>query len=71
MLVGGLVALMHGLTRATRDVDITVGVGPDCLDLLLGAVREAALEPAPGAEELARRSYVLPCVDRMYRAPSQ
>jgi len=63
MVIGGYAAILYGEPRLTRDIDITVGLGPDQLERLLDVVREADLVPAQGAEELARRNYVLPCSD--------
>jgi predicted nucleotidyltransferase len=63
MVIGGYAAILYGEPRLTRDIDITVGLGPDHLDRLLDAVRQADLVPAQGAEDLARRNYVLPCSD--------
>ena len=64
MVIGGYAAILYGEPRLTRDIDITVGVGPDRLGDLLDVVREAGLLPAEGAEELALRNYVLPCSDQ-------
>lgn len=63
MVIGGHAAILYGEPRLTRDIDITVELGPDRLEDLLEVVREAGLVPAQGAEELARRNYVLPCSD--------
>ncbi len=63
MVIGGHAAILYGEPRLTRDIDITVGAGPDRLGDLLKVVREAGLVPASGAEELALRNYVLPCSD--------
>lgn len=63
MVIGGHAAVLYGEPRLTRDIDITLGVGPDRLGELLDIVRGADLVPAQGAQELALRSYVLPCSD--------
>ncbi|MDR7427161.1 MAG: DUF6036 family nucleotidyltransferase [Armatimonadota bacterium] len=63
MVIGGHAAILYGEPRLTRDIDITLGVGPDRLGELLEIVRMAGLVPAPGAQELALRNYVLPCSD--------
>jgi hypothetical protein len=39
MLIGGQAVLVHGEPRLTRDIDITLGVGPEGLDLEGTAVR--------------------------------
>jgi hypothetical protein len=63
MVIGGHAAILYGEPRLTRDIDITVGMGPDRLQELLDVVRSAGLVPAQGAEDLALRNYVLPCSD--------
>ena len=63
MVIGGHAAILYGEPRLTRDLDITLGVGPDRLGELLEIVRDADLVPAQGAQELALRNYVLPCSD--------
>jgi len=63
MVIDGHAAILYGEARLTRDIDITLGAGPDRIGELLEIVREAGLVPAQGAQELALRSYVLPCSD--------
>jgi len=63
MVIGGHAAILYGEPRLTRDLDITLGVGPDRLGELLDIVRDVDLVPAQGAQELALRNYVLPCSD--------
>jgi predicted nucleotidyltransferase len=63
MVIGGHAAVLYGEPRLTRDIDITLGIGPDRLRELLDIVRDVELMPAGGAEDLARGSYVLPCSD--------
>lgn len=63
MVIGGHAAVLYGEPRLTRDIDFTLGIGPDRLDELLEIVRDADLVPAEGAQDLARQSYVLPCSD--------
>lgn len=63
MVIGGHAAILYGEPRLTRDIDVAVALGPDQLGRLLDVVRGAGLVPAQGAEELARRNYVLPCSD--------
>ena len=63
MVIGGHAAVLYGEPRLTRDIDITLGVGPDRLGEVLDMVRDADLVPAEDAQELALTSYVLPCSD--------
>ena len=45
LLIGGLAVSLHGVERATMDVDITVAMTPDNLAHLIGAARELKLAP--------------------------
>lgn len=45
LLVGGLAVSLHGVERATMDIDITVATSPDNLAALLDAARELELTP--------------------------
>lgn len=43
MVIGGHAAILYGEPRLTRDIDITLGAGPDRLGELLETVRDADL----------------------------
>lgn len=43
LLIGGLAVSLHGVERATMDIDITVATSPDNLAALLDAARELKL----------------------------
>jgi len=45
LLIGGLAVSLHGIERATMDVDITVAMNPDNLAALIGTARELGLAP--------------------------
>ncbi len=45
LLIGGLAVSLHGIERATMDVDITVAMNPDNLAALIGTARELKLAP--------------------------
>lgn len=45
LLIGGLAVSLHGVERATMDIDITVTTSPDNLAALLDAARELKLTP--------------------------
>lgn len=62
MIVGGQAVLIYGEPRLTRDIDVTLGVGPERLPDLLGFAQASAwrlLVEAP--EEFVERTMVLPC----------
>jgi hypothetical protein len=49
MLIGGQAVLLHGEPRLTQDVDVTMGVGPDRIQDLLGVCEALGLQPLPAA----------------------
>jgi len=64
MLIGGQAVLLYGESRLTRDIDVTLGAGPDQLPLILEWIRACgwrALTATP--EEFVARTLVLPCLD--------
>jgi predicted nucleotidyltransferase len=64
MLIGGQAVLLYGEPRLTRDIDVTLGVGPERLTQLLGWVCESGwqvLVEAPA--EFVRKTMVLPCLE--------
>jgi hypothetical protein len=64
MLIGGQAVLLHGEARLTQDVDVTLGVGPDRVEDLLGVCKALGLEPLPDdPPTFARETFVLPAAD--------
>lgn len=47
LLVGGLALNIHGVERATMDVDLMLALDADNIDAFLGAARELELKPVP------------------------
>ncbi|MDD2721142.1 MAG: hypothetical protein PHH47_07540 [Gallionella sp.] len=45
LLIGGLAVSMHGVERATMDVDITIAMNPDNVSALIDTARELELSP--------------------------
>ncbi len=45
LLIGGLAVSLHGVERATMDVDIIVAMNPDNLASLIEAAKELKLSP--------------------------
>ena len=45
VLIGGLAVSLHGIERATMDVDISVALTPANTAALIGAARELRLQP--------------------------
>jgi len=64
MLIGGQAVLIHGEPRLTLDIDVTLGVGPDHLPVLLDAVEALGARPLPERiEDFVRDTFVLPVAD--------
>jgi hypothetical protein len=60
MLIGGLAAILHGVPRATRDVDATVLGGNAGLSAILAGLQRFGINPRiPDAIEFARQHQVL------------
>src|ERR1035437_6446109 len=61
MLIGGQAVLLHGSPRLTEDIDITLGVEPDALPVLLKACTALALTSLPvSVVEFVAETFVLP-----------
>ncbi len=64
MIIGGQAVLLYGEPRLTRDIDVTLGSGPDRLKDLLGAVSELGLVVLPeDPDEFVEKTMVLPALD--------
>jgi predicted nucleotidyltransferase len=64
MIIGGQAVLIYGEPRLTRDIDVTLGVGPDRLvDLLAFAHSCSWRVLVENPEEFVRRTLVLPLED--------
>jgi len=64
MLIGGQAVLLYGEPRLTRDIDVTIGAGPERLSEVLDWVRGRGwqvLVDVPA--EFVARTMVLPCLD--------
>jgi hypothetical protein len=45
VVIGGLAVSLHGIERATMDIDVTVAMTPDNLAALIEAARELGMQP--------------------------
>jgi len=62
MVIGGQAVLLYGEPRLTADVDVTVGIAPEGLPVVLEAVRALGWQVlVEDAEAFVRRTMVLPC----------
>ncbi|MBN1102386.1 MAG: nucleotidyl transferase AbiEii/AbiGii toxin family protein [Deltaproteobacteria bacterium] len=64
MVIGGQAVLLHGEPRLTRDIDITLGIAAERLDLLLPVVSACGLRPLVDPHDFTAKTNVLPCRDR-------
>jgi hypothetical protein len=61
MIVGGQAVLLYGEPRLTRDIDVTVGLGPDRLDEILALAGNIPLKILPAnPREFVASTMVLP-----------
>lgn len=64
MLIGGQAVLVHGEPRLTRDVDVTLGAGPEKLPAILDWVGRTGWQVlADSPAEFVARTLVLPCLE--------
>ena len=64
MVIGGQAVLVYGEPRMTRDIDITLGVGPEELAKVEDLVSTLGLKTLPESPaEFVRQRMVLPCKD--------
>ncbi len=63
MVIGGQAVLLYGEPRLTRDIDVTLGVDTDALQVVLEATKDARLEPLVDPAPFVAQSMVLPCRD--------
>lgn len=61
MVIGGQAVLVYGEPRLTKDIDITLGLGPDRLGDLLAVVSTLGLRPLVDPQTFTRETLVLPC----------
>lgn len=64
MIIGGQAVLIYGEPRNTKDIDITLGVGPERLEDVLAAVRSLGWKVAiEDPTSFVPKFMVLPCQD--------
>ncbi len=65
MVIGGQAVLLYGEPRLTRDVDVTLGLGPDGLDAVLRLAERLGLTPlVEEVPSFVAETMVLPCGSR-------
>jgi len=64
MVIGGQAVLLYGEPRLTKDIDVTLGIGPDGLPEVLQVVSKMAWQVlVDQPEDFVRKTLVLPCQD--------
>ncbi len=64
MVIGGQAVLLYGEPRLTRDIDITLGIGPQRAEDVVKLAGELGLKTLVGdPKEFAERTFVLPCLE--------
>ncbi len=66
LIIGGQAVLLYGEPRLTEDVDITLGVGPENLNLLLELAQKNSWDVLiHDPKTFVQKTLVLPCQDRL------
>lgn len=61
MRIGGQAVLLHGEPRLTRDIDVTLGIGPEEMLKIVDAAQDAGLNPLPeDPDAFVAETHVLP-----------
>ena len=64
MLIGGQALLLYGEPRLTKDIDITLGIGPERLSLVLDMVKNLGFNVlVETPEKFVPQTLVLPCLE--------
>ena len=64
MIIGGQAVLLYGEPRLTKDIDITLGVGPEYLEKLLLISKELGLKVLVNdVQEFVNQTFVLPILE--------
>lgn len=64
MVMGGQAVLAYGVFRSTKDIDVTLGIGPDGIDAVLNLVKDCGWKVIPeDPRTFVADTLVLPCID--------
>lgn len=64
MIIGGQAVLLHGESRLTKDIDLTLGIGPDEFEKIASIAEDIGLKIlVKDPEEFAQKTFVLPAED--------
>lgn len=64
MIIGGQAVLIYGEPRFTKDIDITLGIGPEKYEKILGVIKKLKLKVLiSNIDEFVHKTMVLPAMD--------
>lgn len=64
MIIGGQAVLLYGEPRLTKDIDVTLGVGPEAYAAIAAVCAELGLKPLPEQPEaFVKETLVLPAME--------
>ena len=65
MVIGGQAVLIYGEPRLTKDIDITIGLGPDHTDMILLMAKKAGFQVlVHDPHDFIRKTMLLPLLDQ-------
>ncbi len=65
MVIGGQAVLVYGEPRLTKDIDITLGVGPEEIEKIKSIVKKLKLKAlVDNLDDFAAKTMVCPVVDK-------
>jgi len=64
MIMGGQAVLAYGVFRSTKDIDVTLGLGPEGVDAILNLLKDCGWKALPeNPREFVSEMSVLPSID--------
>lgn len=64
MIIGGQAVLLYGEPRLTKDIDVTLGLGPECLESLRSIIENLGFKIlVKEVESFVNKTFVLPTLD--------
>ena len=65
MVIGGQAVLVYGEPRLTKDIDITLGISPQKMNMILDVIDNIGLDIlVPDIESFVKKERIIPAMDR-------
>ena len=65
MVIGGQAVLVYGEPRLTKDIDITLGISPQKMNMILNVIDNIGLDIlVSNIESFVKRTWVIPAIDK-------